>query len=158
VIDLRTYAPDRYPVAPCQPKARLAVVEERVSPPVEQPMHVAAQRRDPVWIIAVKAVGQVDKAIAVAPAAERGHFDTATFRRLPLGCWAGIGSLWRARSEPRHARAIHQHWNEDAASLKMCQAPNSGGYNIRDRTVSKNRASKKWLVPRPFPAPRTRRF
>jgi len=36
------------------------------------------QRRDPAWITAVEAVGQIDKAVAVAPAAKFGYFDSAT--------------------------------------------------------------------------------
>src|SRR5205814_5637411 len=71
MIDLRTDAPDRHPVAPCQPETGLAVIEERVPAPVEQSMHVATQRRDSARMVAMEAIGQVDKAVAVAPAAER---------------------------------------------------------------------------------------
>jgi hypothetical protein len=54
------------------------MIEERVPLPVEQPMHVLPQRRDPAWITAMEAVGQIDKAVAVAPAAKFGHFDSTT--------------------------------------------------------------------------------
>jgi len=114
VIYLRADTSDRYAVAPCQPETGLAVIEEWVPAPVEQPMHVAAQRRDPVRIIAMEAIGQVDKAIAVAPAAERGHLDRATSRRVPLGLGASVGGIWCAE----RARAIHQHLNKEAASLR----------------------------------------
>src|SRR6516164_10633034 len=83
VINLRTYAPNRCAVAPCQPKTGFAMIEERVPTPIEQPMHVAAQRWNPAWIIAMEAIGQVDKANAVAPVAERGHRNTASLCRRP---------------------------------------------------------------------------
>ena len=145
VIDLRTDAPDRYAVAPCQPETGLTVIEERVPAPVEQPLHVTTQRRDPVWIIAMEAIGQVDKSIAVASTAERGHFDRATCRRFRLGRRAGVGGLWRAGS----GSVIHQRRSEDAASL----GDTSGAerrltlcYSRLDRIG--NRDFKKWLVPR----------
>ena len=144
VIDLRADAPDRYAVAPCQPETGLAMIEERVPAPVEQPMHVTTQRRDPVRIIAMEAIGQVDKAIAVAPAAERGHLDRATFRRFPLGRGAGIGGIWRAGS----GSAIHQHRSEDAASLEIRPAA-ADPMLFEVGPYWKTGDSKKWLVPRP---------
>ena len=84
VIDLRADAPDWYAVPPCQPETGLAIVKERVPLPVEQPMHVATQRRDPVRIVAMEAIGQVDKAGATTPAAKRIFLDI-------LG--SGIGPL-----------------------------------------------------------------
>jgi len=78
VIDLGADAPDRYAVAPCQPETGFAMIEERVPLPVEQPMRVLPQRRDPAWITAMEAVGKIDKAVAVAPAAKFGHFDSTT--------------------------------------------------------------------------------
>jgi len=41
-------------------------------------MHVLTQRRDPARIIAMEVVGQIDKAVTIAPAAKRGHFDSTT--------------------------------------------------------------------------------
>src|SRR4029077_7622701 len=117
VIDLRADTPDGYAVAPCQPETGLAVIQEGVLAPVDHPMHVAPQWRDPVWIIAMEAIGQVDKAIAVAPAAERGHLDRANF--VPLGCRASMGGIWLAWS----TRAIHHHRSEDPASLEIRPAP-----------------------------------
>lgn len=90
----------------------------------------------------MKAIGQVDEAVAVAPAAERGHLDRATSRRVPLWRGASVGVIWRAWS----ASAIHQHWSEDAASLEIRPA---SLYVIRDRTVSENRGAKKYPVFRP---------
>jgi hypothetical protein len=51
----------------------------------------------------MEAIGQVDKAIAVAPAAERGHLDRATSRRGRHGRWAGARRIWCVES----ASAIH---------------------------------------------------
>jgi len=120
VINLRTYAPNRCAVAPCQPKTGFAMIEERVPTPIEQPMHVAAQRWNPAWIIAMEAIGQVDKANAVAPVAERGHRNTASLCRRPLKCGTGIGSVRCVGSGQRHARAIRRI----KTRLKMRQAPN----------------------------------
>src|SRR5438132_13113387 len=78
VINLRADAPDRHAIAPCQPETGLAMIEERVPIPVEQPVHVATQRRYPVRIITMEAIGQINKALAVSPAAECGHLDRAT--------------------------------------------------------------------------------
>jgi hypothetical protein len=122
MIDLRADTPDGYAVAPCQPETRLAMIEERVPAAVEQPMHVATQRRDPVRIIAMEAIRQVDKAIAVAPAAERGDLDSATSRRGRLGRGAGVRGIWCAES----ARAMHQHRSEEAASLEIGPPPSGG--------------------------------
>ena len=122
MIDLRTDASDRHPVAPCQPETGLAVIEERVPAPVEQPMHVSTQRRDPVRIIAMKPIGQVDKAVAVAPAAKRGHLDRASCSRVAFRRGGSVRDIWRAGS----ASAIHQHRSEDAASLEIRPAPNGG--------------------------------
>jgi hypothetical protein len=128
VIDLRADTPDGYAVAPCQPETGLAMIKERVPAPVEHPMHVATQWRDPVRIIAMEAIGQIDKAMAVAPAAERSHLDRATFRQVPLGCGASMGGIWLAWS----ASAIHHHRNEDPASLEIRPAPTLC-YRGRDR-------------------------
>jgi hypothetical protein len=62
----------------------------------------------------MEAIGQIDKAMAVAPAAERGHLDRATFRQVPLGCGASMGGISLAWS----ASAIYHHRNEDPASLE----------------------------------------
>src|SRR5262249_21285620 len=107
----------------------------------------ATQRWNPAWIIAMESIGQVDKANAVAPVAERGHRNTATFRQLPLGRGTGMRSVRRAGGGPGHARAIRQHRNEDAASLKM---RNSGRtYIIPALGRIKKRDCEKWLVPSP---------
>jgi hypothetical protein len=76
----------------------------------------------------MEAIGQIDKAMAVAPAAERGHLDRATFRHVPLGCGASMGGIWLAWS----ASAIHHHRNEDPASLEIRPAPTLC-YRGRDR-------------------------
>jgi hypothetical protein len=140
VIDLRADAPDRYAVAPCQPETGLAMIKERVPAPVEQPMHIAPQRRDPVRIIAMEAIGQVDKAIAVAPAAERGHLDRATFRQVPLAREASMGGIWRAGN----GSAIHHHRSEDQQAWRYVRRR---PYVIEFGTVLENRDCKKCLVP-----------
>jgi hypothetical protein len=70
----------------------------------------------------MEVIRQIDKAVAVAPAAERGHLDRATSRRVPLRRRSGVRDIWRAGS----ASAIHEHRSEDAASLEICPAPNGG--------------------------------
>jgi hypothetical protein len=110
VINLCADAPDRLAVAPRQPETGFTMIEERVPLPVKQPMHVLPQRRDPAWITAMEAVGQIDKAVAVAPAAKCGHLDTAISSRIPLARGACVGRIWRAGSGERHSRTIHHHW------------------------------------------------
>ena len=53
----------------------------------------------------MEAIGQIDKAIAVAPAAKFGHFDWATCRRFPFGREASLGSFRRAGSCERYSSA-----------------------------------------------------
>jgi hypothetical protein len=116
------------------------MIEERVSTAVEQPMHIATQRRDPVRIIAMEAIGQLDKAIAVAPAAERGHLDKATFRQVPLAREASMGGIWR----DWNGSAIHHHRSEDQQAWREVRRR---PYVIEFGTVLENRDCKKCLVP-----------
>jgi hypothetical protein len=69
----------------------------------------------------MKAIGQVDKAIAVAPAAERSHLDSATSRRGPLESGVRVSGIWRSES----ASGIHQHGSEDAG--QETRPPPNGG-------------------------------
>jgi hypothetical protein len=109
VIDLRADAPDWYAVTPCQPETGLAMVKERVPLPVEQPMHVATQRRDPVRIVAMKAIGQVDKAGATTPAAKRDYLDAASSRWIPFARGARVDRIRLGGSRQSCATAVHQH-------------------------------------------------
>ena len=116
-------------------------------------MHVATQRRDPVRIIAMEAIGQIDKAIAVAPAAERGHLDSATSRRVPLACGASVGSIWRAGE----LGALFISIGAKMQRAWRCR-PRADPMLFEIWTVSENRDSKKWLVLRAVLSPRIRRF
>jgi hypothetical protein len=102
------------------------VIEERVPIPVEQPVHVSTQRRYPVRIITMEAIGQINKALAVSPAAECGHLDRATARRGPFKRAVGVSGIWCAE----RARAIHQHLCEGTASLRLSPPPNSGLFDV----------------------------
>jgi len=149
VIDLGADAPDRYAVAARQPETGFAMIEERVPLPVEQPMHVLTQRRDPARIIAMEAVGQIDKAVAIAPAAKRGHFDSTTGDQFPFARGTRVGSIRRGEGQGMR-RLFHRHRNEEAAGSERCRMlDRDRTQRLRRWTVSENRDYKKHRVLHP---------
>src|SRR5271167_2383877 len=98
-------------------------------------MRVLTQRRDPARIIAMEAVGQIDKSVAIAPAAKFCHFDSTTCDPFPFARGTRIGSIGRGEGQGMRW-LFHRHRNGEAANLERCrmlgcgrtQRPNPGHY------------------------------
>lgn len=74
-VDLGANAADRRGTPPGEPEACLAVVEERVAAAVEQLADLSPQRRHPVWVPRIDAVGQIHEMSEVASGADLGEAD-----------------------------------------------------------------------------------